>query len=183
MELVVSQLLTGLSIASILMLVALGLAVIYGVTGVINLAHGEFVMLGAYCAWFLQSQLGMGLLESLIPIFFILAVFGWAVEALVISQTLRQTLRSVSVPPGPPLPAAHPGESLLAWGARAPASSCELSARETDRGVKHTLFGGPRDRRMGRPVTGRHRREGVESSTLELHDAQPNTGCSSTRIP
>nr|MEC9422573.1 urea ABC transporter permease subunit UrtB [Pseudomonadota bacterium] len=95
MELVVSQLLTGLSIASILMLVALGLAVIYGVTGVINLAHGEFVMLGAYCAWFLQSQLGMGLLESLIPIFFILAVFGWAVEALVIRHLYDRPLDTI----------------------------------------------------------------------------------------
>ncbi|QFT71020.1 High-affinity branched-chain amino acid transport system permease protein LivH (plasmid) [Labrenzia sp. THAF35] len=95
MELVVSQLLTGLSIASILMLVALGLAVIYGVTGVINLAHGEFVMLGAYCAWFLQSQLGIGLLESLIPIFFILAVFGWAVEALVIRHLYDRPLDTI----------------------------------------------------------------------------------------
>ncbi|MBO9462422.1 urea ABC transporter permease subunit UrtB [Labrenzia sp. R5_0] len=95
MELVISQLLTGLSIASILMLVALGLAVIYGVTGVINLAHGEFVMLGAYCAWFLQSQLGMGLLESLIPIFFILAVFGWAVEALVIRHLYDRPLDTI----------------------------------------------------------------------------------------
>ena len=50
-----SQLVTGLSIASILLLVALGLAIIYGATGVINLAHGEFVMLGAYSAWALQT--------------------------------------------------------------------------------------------------------------------------------
>ena len=50
MDFVVSQILTGLSLSSILLLVALGLAIIYGVTGVINLAHGEFVMLGAYCA-------------------------------------------------------------------------------------------------------------------------------------
>ena len=53
MDFVVSQILTGLSLSSILLLVALGLAIIYGVTGVINLAHGEFVMLGAYCAWLL----------------------------------------------------------------------------------------------------------------------------------
>ena len=46
MEIVVSQIFTGLSLASILLLVALGLAIIYGTTGVINLAHGEFVMLG-----------------------------------------------------------------------------------------------------------------------------------------
>ena len=38
----------GLSIGSIWLLAALGLAVIYGTMGVINMAHGEFIMLGAY---------------------------------------------------------------------------------------------------------------------------------------
>ena len=39
----------GLSIGSVWLLAALGLAVIYGTMGVINMAHGEFIMLGAYC--------------------------------------------------------------------------------------------------------------------------------------
>ena len=95
MELVISQLLTGLSIASILMLVALGLAIIYGVTGVINLAHGEFVMLGAYCAWFLQSQLGLSLLASLVPIFIVLAIFGWIIEALVIRHLYERPFDTI----------------------------------------------------------------------------------------
>ncbi|MBO6902789.1 MAG: urea ABC transporter permease subunit UrtB [Rhizobiaceae bacterium] len=95
MDLVISQLLTGLSIASILMLVALGLAIIYGVTGVINLAHGEFVMLGAYCAWFLQSQFGLGLIASLIPIFLILALFGWVIETLVIRHLYNRPLDTI----------------------------------------------------------------------------------------
>lgn len=95
MDLVVSQLLTGLSIASILMLVALGLAIIYGVTGVINLAHGEFVMLGAYCAWMLQTQLGLGLLASLVPIFILLALFGWIIEALIIRHLYDRPLDTI----------------------------------------------------------------------------------------
>ena len=68
-EIIFSQLITGLSIASILLLVALGLSIIYGTTGVINLAHGEFVMLGAYSAWALQKYANIGLLEGLIFIF------------------------------------------------------------------------------------------------------------------
>ena len=95
MDLFVSQILTGLSIASILMLVALGLAIIYGVTGVINLAHGEFVMLGAYCAWALQSNFGLGLLASLVPIFIILALFGWVIEALVIRHLYNRPLDTI----------------------------------------------------------------------------------------
>ena len=95
METVVSQIITGLSIASILMLVALGLAIIYGVTGVINLAHGEFVMLGAYCAWALQSYLGMGLLISIVPIFLLLALFGWFIEAVVIRHLYERPLDTI----------------------------------------------------------------------------------------
>ena len=40
----------GLSLSSILLLIALGLAITYGAMGVINMAHGELVMIGAYTA-------------------------------------------------------------------------------------------------------------------------------------
>jgi urea transport system permease protein len=95
MDLIVSQILTGLSIASILMLIALGLAIIYGVTGVINLAHGEFVMLGAYCAWLLQTQFGLSLLVSLVPIFALLFVFGWIIEAVIIRHLYDRPLDTI----------------------------------------------------------------------------------------
>ncbi len=95
MEDILPQLLTGLSIASILLLVALGLAIIYGTTGVINLAHGEFVMLGAYSAWALQAFVGIGLLESLILIFFFVAGLGWIVERVVIRYLYSRPLDTI----------------------------------------------------------------------------------------
>lgn len=95
MEDVLPQLITGLSIASILLLVALGLAIIYGTTGVINLAHGEFVMLGAYSAYTLQTYLGMGLLASLVPIFFMVAGLGWVVERVVIRHLYHRPLDTI----------------------------------------------------------------------------------------
>ncbi len=95
METVVSQIFTGLSLASILLLVALGLAIIYGATGVINLAHGEFVMLGAYSAWALQTYLGLGLIESLVAIFFIVAFFGWVIERVVIRHLYSRPLDTI----------------------------------------------------------------------------------------
>ena len=49
------QLFTGLSLGSILLLVALGLAITYGLMGVINMAHGEFMMLGAYATYVVQA--------------------------------------------------------------------------------------------------------------------------------
>jgi urea transport system permease protein len=49
------QLFNGLSLSSILLLVALGLALSFGLMNVINLAHGEFIMIGAYTAFGLQQ--------------------------------------------------------------------------------------------------------------------------------
>ena len=46
---------TGISLGSILLLVALGLAITYGLMGVINMAHGELMMIGAYTTWGVQN--------------------------------------------------------------------------------------------------------------------------------
>lgn len=48
----------GLSLGSILLLAALGLAITYGLLGVINMAHGEMLMLGAYATWMVQQLMG-----------------------------------------------------------------------------------------------------------------------------
>jgi urea transport system permease protein len=90
-----SLVVTGLSIASILLLVALGLAIIYGVTGVINLAHGELVMIGAYCAWALQTFFGIGLLASLPLIFLATATLGWIIDRVVIRHLYNRPLDTI----------------------------------------------------------------------------------------
>ncbi len=95
MEIILAQIVTGLSIASILLLVALGLAIIYGTTGVINMAHGELVMLGAYSAWALQTYAGIGLLASLVIIFFAVGLFGWIIERVVIRHLYRRPLDTI----------------------------------------------------------------------------------------
>jgi urea transport system permease protein len=46
---------SGVSLGSILLLVALGLAITYGLMGVINMAHGELMMIGAYATWLVQN--------------------------------------------------------------------------------------------------------------------------------
>ena len=55
MDVVVGQLFTGLSIGSILLLAALGLSLTFGQMGVINMAHGEFIMAGCYTAYVVQQ--------------------------------------------------------------------------------------------------------------------------------
>ena len=49
------QIFTGISLGSILLLAALGLAITYGVMGVINMAHGELIMIGAYATFVVQN--------------------------------------------------------------------------------------------------------------------------------
>ena len=51
----VARVFSGLSLGSILLLAALGLAITYGLMGVINMAHGELIMLGAYAAYVVQN--------------------------------------------------------------------------------------------------------------------------------
>lgn len=94
-EMLISQVITGLSIASILLLVALGLAIIYGSTGVINLAHGEFVMLGAYSAWALQKFANISLFEGLLLIFLIVAFIGFVIERAVIRHLYNRPLDTI----------------------------------------------------------------------------------------
>jgi urea transport system permease protein len=95
MVFVLEQLLTGLSIGSILLLVALGLAIIYGSMGVINMAHGEFIMLGAYATWALGAYFGMGLFSSLIIVFLGVALIGALIERGVIRFLYNRTLDTI----------------------------------------------------------------------------------------
>ncbi|MCC5809349.1 MAG: urea ABC transporter permease subunit UrtB [Ectothiorhodospiraceae bacterium] len=95
MDVFFNQAFAGLSMASILLMVALGLAIIYGAMGVINLAHGEFVMLGAYSAWLLQSYLGLGILASLPLIFLMVGLIGLAVERGVVRWLYHRPLDTI----------------------------------------------------------------------------------------
>jgi urea transport system permease protein len=82
----------GLSIASIWLLAALGLAIIYGTMGVINMAHGEFIMLGAYSTYVLSQFLGFPFLLCLPASFFIVAVIGWVMERSLIRYLYHRPL-------------------------------------------------------------------------------------------
>ena len=64
---------SGISLGSILLLVALGLAITYGLMGVINMAHGELMMIGAYATYVVQ-----GLFQKYLP-----GVFDWYLLAAV----------------------------------------------------------------------------------------------------
>ncbi|WP_386080899.1 urea ABC transporter permease subunit UrtB [Vreelandella sp. F11] len=74
----------GLSLGSVLVLAAIGLAITFGVMGVINMAHGELIMLGAYTTWAMQQLLpgqpGLALILSIPAGFMVAALAGIAIE-------------------------------------------------------------------------------------------------------
>lgn len=78
----------GLSLGSVLVLAAIGLAISFGVMGVINMAHGELIMLGAYCAWAMQQLLPQSITSALllsIPVAFVFTgIVGIIIERTVI---------------------------------------------------------------------------------------------------
>ena len=78
----------GLSAGSVLLLAAIGLAITFGVMGVINMAHGELIMIGAYTTWFIQTLIPGALSTSIllaIPAAFLVAgLVGVAMERGVI---------------------------------------------------------------------------------------------------
>jgi urea transport system permease protein len=95
MEFLLEQLITGLSIGSILLIVALGLSIIYGSMGVINMAHGEFIMLGAYGAWVLRTLAGISLFPALVIIFIVTALLGAVIERGVIRYLYKRPIDTI----------------------------------------------------------------------------------------
>ena len=72
----------GLSLFSVLLLMALGLAIIFGQMGVVNLAHGEFMALGAYTVY-MCSEIVHNHFPALVPVYFVVAIgIAFGVAAL-----------------------------------------------------------------------------------------------------
>ena len=88
----INALIIGLSIASIWLVAALGLTIIYGTMGVINMAHGEFIMLGAYSTWVMQYFIGIPWLLCLPLSFIIVGFIGWLVERGLIRHLYERPL-------------------------------------------------------------------------------------------
>ncbi len=96
----IMQSFAGLSLFSVLLLMALGLAIIFGQMGVVNLAHGEFMALGAYMVY-LCSSLVTNYAPALQPYYFLIAIgvafvtaalLGWLVEWSLIRHLYKRPL-------------------------------------------------------------------------------------------
>jgi branched-chain amino acid transport system permease protein len=85
------QLLNGLAGASSLFLVGVGLSLIFGVTRIVNFAHGSFYMLGVYVAWSLVERLGpvLGFWPALLLAAIAVGVLGALVEMVLLRRIYR----------------------------------------------------------------------------------------------
>ncbi|MGH6625412.1 MAG: ABC transporter permease [Burkholderiaceae bacterium] len=87
----VAQLLNGLAGASSLFLVAAGLSLIFGVTRIVNFAHGSFYMVGVYVAYSLVARMGagMGFWAALVLAALVVGTLGALVEVLLLRRIYR----------------------------------------------------------------------------------------------
>ncbi len=101
---VFQNLFSGISLGSILILVALGLSIIYGLAGVINMSHGEFLMIGAYTTYCIQELFIKFFPESWFDAYFFLSLpvsflvagcVGLILEKLIIRHLYSRPLESL----------------------------------------------------------------------------------------
>lgn len=89
----------GLSLGSVLAMAAIGLAITFGVMGVINMAHGEMIMIGAYATWAVQTVFPAMVEYSLllaVPVAFLAAFLtGVLIEVLVIRHLYGRPLETL----------------------------------------------------------------------------------------
>lgn len=91
---IITQFLSGFSVVAILVIAALGLAVIFGVAGVINMAHGEFIMIGAYTAA-VVGKLGGNTFIAIPVAFVVVGLLGLIIERGIIRWIYDRPLETL----------------------------------------------------------------------------------------
>ncbi len=83
------QLLLGLVNGSFYAMLSLGLAVIFGLLGIVNFAHGALYMIGAYVAWFAAEQFGIGFWWSLLLAPLVVGALGVVIERTLLKRLYK----------------------------------------------------------------------------------------------
>ena len=91
---IITQFLSGFSVVAILIIAALGLAIIFGVAGVINMAHGELIMVGAYVAA-VVGQLGGNTFLAIPVAFVVVGLIGLVIERSIIQWIYDRPLETL----------------------------------------------------------------------------------------
>jgi len=95
----VQTLIYGLSEGSVFVLIAIGLAITFGVMGVINMAHGELMMLGAYTTYVVQllmpNHIGLSIIVAIPAAFLVSGVIGIVIERGIVSHLYGRPLETL----------------------------------------------------------------------------------------
>ncbi len=92
MQLLVETLFNGVAIGSVLLIAALGLAIVFGLMGVINLAHGELIMLGAYTTYVVQLIFRLPFFQPFYDAYVLVALVAAFVVSGVVGVLLERTV-------------------------------------------------------------------------------------------
>ena len=84
-------LINGIALGGMYALLVLGFSIIWGVMGVINLAHGEFVMVGAYLAWMASEFWDVDPFVSAPVVFLVMVLFGYVVQRLLVNRVINRS--------------------------------------------------------------------------------------------
>jgi len=91
-------LINGIALGGMYTILVLGFSIIWGVMGVINLAHGEFVMVGAYLAWMASDFWDVDPFVSAPVVFVVMLLFGYLVQRVLVNRIIdRPALVSLLV--------------------------------------------------------------------------------------
>lgn len=136
-ETAIFQGLNSLTLISILFLVAIGLTITFGLLGIINLAHGEFFMLGAYTV-VLGAEIGLPVVVVLLVTPLVVGVIGGAVEQLVLRRLYSRPLDTLLATWGLSLVIRQ--LVLIAFGARQRGSEALFSGTVEIAGVGYPAY-------------------------------------------
>jgi len=92
---IIQSLVDGLSLTSILMMISIGLVITFGVMKVINVAHGELIMIGAYTTYVVTTILQLPFIIALVASFIVSAIVGLIMEVTIIKRLYGRPLETL----------------------------------------------------------------------------------------
>lgn len=137
METAIFQLLNSITLISVLFLVAIGLTITFGLLGIINLAHGEFFMLGAYTV-VLGGELGIPVVVALVAAPIVVGLLGALIEETVIRRLYERPLDTLLATWGLSLVIRQVVK--IAFGARQRGSDYVFSGTVSILGVEYPVY-------------------------------------------
>jgi len=91
MQILIQQLINSLSVASVTILIGIGITLIFGLAGIVNFAHGEFLMVGGMTTWFLVNA-GVNFFVALFGAMLVVGALGFIVERGLFRFTLDRPM-------------------------------------------------------------------------------------------